>query len=445
MFIPINTDAPLYHFPWMTIGLIVLNAVCFAVTGAATDYDRLQPWLLEYGHGLNPFEWFTAAFAHAGFGHLLGNMFFLWGFGIVVEGKLGWRRFLMLYLGLIAAWGCGVDVLTLHRTDGYVLRNELDVESLDELTDKVIQMTPPEHEPPDRPTAQAYAEILLRRQKGACLGASGVIYALMAMALVWAPKNEIHLVGWFFFRFLSFEVTIMTFALWYFALGLFGVLFGGFQMDSSGLHMIGAGVGFAVGTLYLKRGWVDCENWDLFAVMAGTYGRFGDKDWALGAHGNPELLYGNIPVPEGAPEDAPRQPAKSDKALTQINALIDDGDMMAASGALIDLRLTNSTSLLDHARLKRFCHGLLKANAWDEAEIALDEYIERFPGDAAWARVRAAQILLSIRKQPRAARQMLKPIRKSDLNSDMLSLAKQIAATARKQISAGVPDAEPEW
>ena len=76
MLFPINTDAPLYHFPYATIGLIVVNTVCFAATGFATNDRLLDPWLLEYGNGLNPLEWIPAAFAHGGFMHLIGNMFF---------------------------------------------------------------------------------------------------------------------------------------------------------------------------------------------------------------------------------------------------------------------------------------------------------------------------------------------------------------------------------
>ena len=37
-------------------------------------------------------------------------------------------------------------------------------------------------------------------------------------------------------------------------------------------HLIGAAIGFVVGTVLLKQRWVDCENWDLFAVINGTYG-----------------------------------------------------------------------------------------------------------------------------------------------------------------------------
>ena len=133
MLIPINTDAPLYHFPYGTIALIVINTLCFLLTGYAIDHDRLEPWMLEYGNGLNPLEWLTSMFAHGGFSHLIGNMFFLWGFGLVVEGKLGLRRFVMLYLGIGLLQSACVDLLTLHRTDDYVLKNVLNAESVDKL------------------------------------------------------------------------------------------------------------------------------------------------------------------------------------------------------------------------------------------------------------------------------------------------------------------------
>ena len=450
MLIPINTDAPLYHFPYATIGLIIVNVVCFAATGFAMNDRLLDPWLLEYGNGINPLEWITAAFAHGGFGHLIGNMFFLWGFGLVVEGKLGWRRFVPLYLAMAAAWGAGVDLLTVHRTDAYVLKNELEVESIEQLRQQLQSIAPEEL---GAETTEHLADEILSRAKGRCLGASGVIFGLMAISLVWAPKNEMHLVGFLFFRPVSFDVTIMMFSFWYLGLNILELMFDQFSMGSSGLHMVGVAIGFGVGIVYLKKDWVDCENWDLFSVMSGKYGRFAEKDWGLGAHGRPEKVYGDLPIPEAADdpsaETASRtrtaRKAKSQKALSQVNQLIDQNDYLTAADELFNLRLQDETTCPDMERTRRLALGLLQAQAFDEAELWLQEFIDRFPEENAWARIRMAQLLLTVRHRPNAALQNLKQLPAENLSEQLRALAKKIAATAKEQIRNGVEDAEAEW
>src|SRR5262245_31066595 len=101
MFIPYGTDAPIYYYPFATIGMIVLNVfVYLTMLSALSNVPDGEPplWLLQivlqYGHGLRPWQWITSNFVHDGFFHLLGNMVSLWTFGLVVEGKVGWLRFL---------------------------------------------------------------------------------------------------------------------------------------------------------------------------------------------------------------------------------------------------------------------------------------------------------------------------------------------------------------
>lgn len=53
--------------------------------------------LLQYGNGIRSWQWVTSIFMHAGIGHLVGNMIFLWSFGLIVEGKVGWKVFLAIY------------------------------------------------------------------------------------------------------------------------------------------------------------------------------------------------------------------------------------------------------------------------------------------------------------------------------------------------------------
>ena len=440
--IPINTDAPLYYFPYATMGLIVVNIVCFAVTGFAMNDQLAEPWLLHYGDGLNPLEWIPAAFAHQGFMHIIGNMFFLWGFGLVVEGKLGWKIFIPLYLGMAAAWGLGVDLLTLHRTDAYVLQAEFSEYHVDNFEDFKPKW--------DKSDTGIDARTELNNAKGHCLGASGVIFSLMAISLVWAPKNEMHIVGFIVFRAVSFDVTILVFSLWFLALNILELLLSKFAMGSSGLHMIGCVIGFAVGVVFLKLRWVDCEKWDLFSVLSGNYGRFAEEGWAVGGHSPTGKTYGELPLPTGT-EEPTNEASTAIRAqqvcdeMKQVNALIDSGDVFTAAEILMTMRLHVTDIYPNESRMRALAMGLLQAQAFDDAEIWLQEYIDLYPEDNAWARIRMAQLLLIHFKRPAAALLTLKGLSLADVNEKMQALAKKVVRTAKEQIRNGVPDEEPEW
>ena len=59
-----------------------------------------ESWMLSFADGMHPEQWLLSIFMHAGWMHLIGNMIFLWVFGLVVEGKLGWWRFIPCYLAI---------------------------------------------------------------------------------------------------------------------------------------------------------------------------------------------------------------------------------------------------------------------------------------------------------------------------------------------------------
>jgi membrane associated rhomboid family serine protease len=386
--IPTGTDAPIYHPPIATVGLILANVACFVSQGFGEE-TALQPWALDLAVGhINPIEWLTTMFAHAGFGHLIGNMIFLWSFGLVVEGKIGWLRMLGLYLGIGISQAAFIQLIFLPWDAGYVV------------------------------------------------GASSAIMGLLAITMIWAPKNELGLAYfvWIFIiiRWGVLEITYM----W---------IITGATLSTPALHLSGAMFGAAAGVLMLKKGWVDCENWDLFRVMSGNYGRFADSSTTVGSHADPAIMFGNkdVRVKEDLPDESHK--AKSSKLFDKINTLIDRGDVITASEKMYDLRLKDSDSMLSEKRLRRLATGLLKSNMPDDAEIYVEEFLERFPDDCAWARVRMAQLQLTHHHQPRAALSSLKKVTLSALGNDLETLAKKIALTAKKQIQSGVEDAEPEW
>ncbi len=107
-------DTITYHGATVaTIGMIVLNGLAYFYQlslGVAAFPE------IFYTYGFIPFFFFenpsgefytifTSMFVHGSFTHLLGNVWFLWVFGPAVEGRLGFRRFMLLYLlsGLAAA------------------------------------------------------------------------------------------------------------------------------------------------------------------------------------------------------------------------------------------------------------------------------------------------------------------------------------------------------
>jgi len=102
--IPLYDDQPRRRFPVVTLFLIFLNGLVFigwqlrAGVPESVEIGALVP--AEVAHSPTPDSFIhmaAAMFMHAGWMHLLGNMWFLWIFGASVEGSLGSGQFGLLY------------------------------------------------------------------------------------------------------------------------------------------------------------------------------------------------------------------------------------------------------------------------------------------------------------------------------------------------------------
>lgn len=406
MLIPVSTDAPMYHAPVGTLGLIVVNVVCFWATGYGFDHAALDPWILKFGPGLNPLNWVSSIFAHAGPSHLIGNMLFLWCFGAVVEGKLGWRRFVPLYLSV----GCGcsafIDLVTLGCSGG------------------------------------------------GCLGASTAIFAIIGISLVWAPINEVQCLTVFApLTFLSasrvytFDIRILTLSLIFIGKDLLlSLAWPG--LHTSLLHLVGCAAGLPIGFYWLRRGWVDCENWDLLSVMKGREGSRAALDPVLGAHWRSDKDYSQIPHPLiSENEDSADQRAEFRRTFTaRIHQQIDTGDFLGAADDLFEVLQRDDGIRPDEPRMRRLAGGLLQAEAWNEAEFWLREYIRLFPEKNSWARVRLAQLMLRIRNKPRSAIRILKAAPLMGLNEATRRLARTVweQSSSRLENQSAVSELERE-
>jgi membrane associated rhomboid family serine protease len=108
---PVSDVIPSRTVPFVTVGLIIVNAVVFLYQ-VTLPAELLDAFVAQYALIPASFSWinvFTSMFLHAGWMHVIGNMLYLWIFGDNVEDRLGHVRFLLFYL----ASGCAAAMLQL--------------------------------------------------------------------------------------------------------------------------------------------------------------------------------------------------------------------------------------------------------------------------------------------------------------------------------------------
>lgn len=154
----------------------------------------------------------TSMFMHGGFGHLFGNMLFLWIFGDNIENRLGHNRYLVFYLL------CGVIASLAHVYTSYFFNMDLNTPSL---------------------------------------GASGAISGVMGAYLVLFPKRRVNVL---LLRFIVAVPAMVSLGLWIVLQLVSGMgMLGG---KSDGVAYAAHIGGFLAGMLFIKffdkgQGFVD--------------------------------------------------------------------------------------------------------------------------------------------------------------------------------------------
>jgi membrane associated rhomboid family serine protease len=390
MIIPWGTDAPIYHRPVATITLIVLNVLVILLLPAGM-YDE---WTLVLGKGIHPLQWVTNIFMHLGFGHLIGNMLFLWAFGIIVEGKLGWRAFALVYLGM------GV------------------VESA--LMQLLIHPEEPIH----------------------MLGASGVVFGLMAMCLVWAPRNEIQCI--FLFRIIpvDFDFPILGLAAFYIGTEVLFLALKSMAVSSELAHCAGAILGFGLAVFLLKRHLVDCENWDLFAVLEGRQGQ--SKKEAMKAKAARRLVSVEFAPPRRAKKKRaakgkePRVQSVEDPSAAALRAMrlhVELGEVEAA----LAVYKKSSKSLPDWQPRESdwidLIEAVLEQNEWNEAALVMRDYCRKTAEPSPRVGLKLAQILIQKLDRPVLGLKALEQVPESSLPESLVMTRRQLAQQAEQMLA----------
>jgi membrane associated rhomboid family serine protease len=97
-FLPMQEGNPPKKFPLVNVSLIVLNIYFFVKTASRRSFEQIvwqNGFIPAHPHFQNVL---SSMFLHAGWAHLLGNMYFLYVFGDNVEDRLGKLNYLIAYL-----------------------------------------------------------------------------------------------------------------------------------------------------------------------------------------------------------------------------------------------------------------------------------------------------------------------------------------------------------
>jgi len=208
--------------PWVTWALLALNTIIFASYAFNPQLTEqiINLFAERPDDVLNGIHWWTpvtATFLHGSIMHLVGNMYFLWVVGDNIEGVLGHKRYLGLYLLL----GISASFFSLVAD----------------------------------PTSTIPS-----------LGASGAIAGLFGLYMIWFPYAR--------FSFMVF-VYQLKIPVWVYFLGWLGInifsMWAGGQGVDYWAH-IGGFIAGCVIALAMKK-WVYANN-PLLAMLSGPYARF---------------------------------------------------------------------------------------------------------------------------------------------------------------------------
>lgn len=92
----------MYNIPVVTKNLLIINVLAFFATMVFPSLSDMGGLHFFMAGDFNVLQLFSYMFLHAGFTHILFNMFALWMFGRVMESVWGSRKFLFYYIS------CGV-------------------------------------------------------------------------------------------------------------------------------------------------------------------------------------------------------------------------------------------------------------------------------------------------------------------------------------------------
>ena len=337
MLLPIRTSIKPRRTPYANYALIAVNAAIFLLSffpveslGGKTEYIR--QWANQFvldprpGH-LFLWQFVSYAFLHAGFMHIIGNMFFLFLFGNNVNDKLGHIGYLSFYLAGAVFSGIGHTLLS----------------------------------------------------SSSVLGASGAVAAVTGAYLVLFPQTLITVIYWFFFigtmelpamYFIAFKLIIWD--------NMIESRFAPPVAIAYGAHLAGYTFGIAAMVLLIATHILSGSNYDLWAMIKLWNRRRTYRDVVSSGY-DPYSGRRKIKIKEVIKSAAEQQ---KDEQIRQLRSDISDRmtqrNLPAAAELFIELMEQDSEQILPLKQLLDIANQLAGENKYVESARAYEQLLSHY-------------------------------------------------------------------
>lgn len=433
-----SCTSELYYPPIATIGLIVINVLVFAMTAGA-DPTTVQDYALWYGNGLHPVQWVTSAFLHADGTHLLGNMLFLWPLGLLVEGKVGWWKFIILYMA-ISISQCAVEQTMMLGYEGGDTVNEVFEMMLDD--PEFRELAPSEQAMIREMVASEFSGV---RHS---LGASSAIFGLLAVCVLWAPSSDF-CVWW---RWGTFEVPVLVVGGFYTMFEFWNWHNSGLGVGSAALHLLGLVSGAGVGLAYLRYGIPECDDQDIFTEIFSRPIRKQPrarkipskpkkpktpppKKKSSASHPAP------IPVPRSSslPEvdeswmDEPPALPAVDERITRATHAAESGEVLEAAKIIHGISEPEVLQQLPLERYSALYNQAAGLKQFQAAAVILQKSITAYPEKSQSRSLQLAKVLLLALKKPQQAKSVLSKIPRAELSPEQTKVFRALVDKLREK------------
>ncbi len=239
---------------------------------------------------------------------------------------------------------------------------------------------------------------------------------------------------------------LFTFVLNVLTAGLTGVVMANVSNSSTGVILAvalnqsaGAILGIVLAIALLKLGLVDCENWDLFAVLEGRQGQ-SKKKARKGKLARRFVSAGYAPEPRPKARSSRKEKGTarlvksivdpSTKALRTFRQHLDLGEIEAALAVYQKRSRSRPDWQLSEADCRDLAEALLEQHAWDDAVAVMRDHVRSAFEPSARIRLKLAQILIQKLSRPLQALKFLDEIPEGTLPESLEAIRRELVREA---------------